>query len=152
LGRLCSSSIGYPRGTMNDLTTQLLKLVLTDKEAWDKKKDAPDLPWINQQIQYGREILFYDKYYFPRMVKLSARLKEKNYWKLTEWFEKIMGYEKEFTCWVPVEQDYQILIADHLQKATEWIWDTEYEYEEVIEEDVRSTNTIAPWQQQLTLF
>jgi len=138
---------------MNNITKELLPLILQDKDAWDRKTNLPNLRWIYKQLQMGKELVFYDRVYWLRFKRMMSLIKAWNIFPCEDWEQIIIGHNIELLSWSLTDTDTQELVLSRFEIYIEPIWNSDdWAYEEPTTEEIISLEIHAPFDQQMRLL
>ena len=120
---------------MNEQSERIIRDILTDERAWDKKTRKLRLFWVIEQYQKYREILWLDTIYFPRFDR-AVRLIEN--WKLlpSDHFEDLRVDDNLTVRWITCA-DCLDLVQWHVDNYFERIWySPDWAWQEITEQDI----------------
>jgi hypothetical protein len=118
---------------LNDLSRELLEYILAQPASWTKNKI--DRPAVLQWMMDRKEGKFYYEVYWPRVVRMTERLKKWNWFPNLQ-FEIMETDQAEEVYW-PCNECVAELISERIDETLEEIWENEYwAYEEPTEEEM----------------
>jgi hypothetical protein len=120
---------------LNEQTEKIIRDILTDERAWDKKTRKLRLFWVIEQYQIARELLWMNTVYFRRFDR-AVRLIES--WKLLppDHFEDLRIDENYSIRWITCS-DCLDIVQRHVDDYFEHIWySPDWQWQEITEQDI----------------
>lgn len=120
---------------MNEQAKSIIRDILTDEHAWDKKTRKLRPFWVIEQYQKYREISWLYTVYFPRFDR-AVRLIES--WQLlpTDHFEDLKVDDKLTIRWINCSDCLEVIqyridhYFEHIWWSSAWAW------QEITEQDI----------------
>lgn len=120
---------------MNEQTKSILRDILQDERAWDRKTRKLRLFWVIDQYQKYRDIIWLDTVYFPRFDR-AVRLIESWHLLPANHFEDLRIDDNLTIRWISCADCLEIVqhridgYFEHIWWSSTWAW------EEITEQDI----------------